>query len=203
MFRSLTRVPNLAAASPVSASRATPEALSLSIQRAAMSTTPSLSSAAPKKPSPYRLFTPTTFLASFADLHVAGWRLLPLSKASLSSEISQATGDLQDRRLVKVYEFQADQAERSWRGDLNKLVQNIIKHGADTRVSFTSNSYISINVSTTPLSSSRPRVIIPPHHRKNWQMIRHTFWKFRLILTLHYRPLASQRTARKCAQESL
>lgn len=104
---------------------------------AAMSFPSEPSRVTPKRPSPYRLFTPTTFLASFADLHVAGWRLLPLPSASTSSDyISQATGDLQDRRLVRVYEFQADQLEKSWRIDMNKLIQSIIKHGADTRVSF-------------------------------------------------------------------
>lgn len=105
-------------------------------QKFTMATLTHPSPVMPKRPSPYRLFTPTTFLASFADLHVAGWRLLPLNSAPASGQISQSTGDLQDRRLVRVYEFQADQSEKSWRADLNKLVSSIIKHGADTRVGY-------------------------------------------------------------------
>ena len=103
-------------------------------QKSTMATLTDPSPVMPKRPSPYRLFTPTTFLASFADLHVAGWRLLPLASSPTSGQISQTTGDLQDRRLVRVYEFQADQSEKSWRVDLDKLVSSIIKHGADTRV---------------------------------------------------------------------
>lgn len=62
----------------------------------------------PKRASPYRLLTPTSFLSAFAPLHVQGWRLLPLPAASSSTSISDQYGDLQDRRIVRIYEL--DQA---------------------------------------------------------------------------------------------
>jgi hypothetical protein len=63
----------------------------------------------PKRPSPYRLLSPITFLSAFAPLHVSGWRLLSLPSKSSSTtvkDIDEAHGDLQDRRLVRVYGFE-------------------------------------------------------------------------------------------------
>jgi hypothetical protein len=64
-----------------------------------------------KKPSPYRLLTPISFLSSFAPLHVSGWRLVPLKLASRSDTVKgegkaeAGRGDLQDRKLLRVYGF--------------------------------------------------------------------------------------------------
>ncbi|KAK1925696.1 hypothetical protein DB88DRAFT_509352 [Papiliotrema laurentii] len=81
----------------------------------------------PKRPSPYRLVTPTSFLSSFAPLHVSGWRLASLpGKTSATDSISESTGDLQDRRLVRVYEFAS--GKEGWRalmGFSSRIMQEI------------------------------------------------------------------------------
>jgi hypothetical protein len=79
--------------------------------RALTSTAPD-SPARPKRPSPYRLIPPHTFLADFAPLHVAGWRLdqlLPSIQPSVNpgrASIEDGMADLQDRRLIRLYEFE-------------------------------------------------------------------------------------------------
>ncbi|GFZ45258.1 hypothetical protein JCM24511_02984 [Saitozyma sp. JCM 24511] len=91
----------------------------------------------PRRPSPYRLLPPHTFLAHFAPLHVAGWRLdlLPsivqLSEgrsgnngdgAELRREVQEGMADLQDRRLVRMWEF--GEGKDGWRG-LMRFAQTV------------------------------------------------------------------------------
>ncbi|ORY31358.1 hypothetical protein BCR39DRAFT_453448, partial [Naematelia encephala] len=59
----------------------------------------------PKRPSPYRLLQPHTFLASFAPLHVQGWRLDMITTSTQEFEDHSRGVDLQDRRLVRIYDF--------------------------------------------------------------------------------------------------
>lgn len=72
----------------------------------------------PKRPSPYRLLQPHAFLAAFASLHLAGWRLdvlrpgpassQPPSDSSASDQLRklpESLRDLQGRRLVTVFEL--------------------------------------------------------------------------------------------------
>lgn len=83
-----------------------------------------------RKPSPYRLPTLPAFLAAFAPLHAAGWRLdlLPGQKdvvgtTSHSAADDMASGaDLQGRRLVRAYTFPRDR--EGWRA-LMKLMARI------------------------------------------------------------------------------
>lgn len=63
------------------------------------------SGTAPKRPSPYRLLSPISFLSSFAPLHVSGWRLVPLPSFTSIQNVGSDTGDLQDRRIVRVLGF--------------------------------------------------------------------------------------------------
>jgi hypothetical protein len=83
-----------------------------------------MSTSTPKRPSPYRLLTPTTFLSSFAPLHVQGWRLQTLDGAGDQSEISESRSDLQDRRLVRVYEFSS--GKEGWRS-LMRFSQRVME----------------------------------------------------------------------------
>ncbi|OCF42043.1 hypothetical protein I317_04129 [Kwoniella heveanensis CBS 569] len=83
----------------------------------------------PKRPSPYRLLQPHTFIAEFAPLHTEGWRLdaissqermiNPLSPISISLD-EQNSGDLQDRRLVRA--FALGEGKEGWM-DTMKLAQ--------------------------------------------------------------------------------
>lgn len=82
----------------------------------------------PKKLSPYRLIPPHTFLAEFAPLHVAGWRLDHLPSNSVTartterSAVEEGMADLQDRRLVRLYEF--EMSKEGWE-DCMKYVKKI------------------------------------------------------------------------------
>jgi hypothetical protein len=67
----------------------------------------------PKRPSPYRLIPISTFLADFAPLHVQGWRLETLPDASPTQEKESGMAQLQDRRLVRRYDF--EQGKDGWR----------------------------------------------------------------------------------------
>lgn len=89
----------------------------------------SVGSAAPRRPSPYRLIPPHTFLAEFAPLHVAGWRLDHLPDAagagdggSHNGAVAEGMADLQDRRLVRLYEFEL--GKRGW-CDIRRLVDQL------------------------------------------------------------------------------
>ncbi|WVF69217.1 hypothetical protein IAT40_003993 [Kwoniella sp. CBS 6097] len=83
----------------------------------------------PKRPSPYRLLQPQTFIAEFAPLHTEGWRLdaissqermiNPLSPVSISVD-EHTGGDLQDRRLVRA--FMLGEGKEGWR-DTMRLAQ--------------------------------------------------------------------------------
>ncbi|WVQ96719.1 hypothetical protein IAU59_003826 [Kwoniella sp. CBS 9459] len=88
-------------------------------------------SSPPKRPSPYRLLQPHTFIAEFAPLHTEGWRLdaissqermiNPLSPISISpSPDEQSSGDLQGRRLVRA--FVLGEGKEGWR-DTMRLAQ--------------------------------------------------------------------------------
>lgn len=69
-----------------------------------------------KRPSPYRLIPISTFLADFAPLHVKGWRLESLPDLPLGSIERPTEGgmvELQDRRLVRRYDF--EQGKDGWR----------------------------------------------------------------------------------------
>jgi hypothetical protein len=64
-----------------------------------------------KRTSPYRLLSPLSFLSSFAPLHTQGWRLIPINETrpgiSISADdIRAENGDLQDRRLIRVWGFE-------------------------------------------------------------------------------------------------
>lgn len=80
----------------------------------------------PRRPSPYRLLPPHLFLSQFAPLHVRGWRLdsqssdSANSRCDLDGEVGAGadgtqgeTADLQDRRLVRVYDF--PKGKEGWR----------------------------------------------------------------------------------------
>jgi hypothetical protein len=70
----------------------------------------------PRKVNPYRLPPLTTFLASFAPLHAAGWRLdvIPPPPAELGTTSHNASADvlsgadLQGRRMTRAYSFPAN-----------------------------------------------------------------------------------------------
>jgi hypothetical protein len=91
----------------------------------------------PRRPSPYRLLPPHTFLAHFAPLHVVGWRLDLLPSivqmsdgnsgnngdgAELRREVQEGMADLQDRRLVRMWEF--GEGKDGWRG-LMRFAQTV------------------------------------------------------------------------------
>jgi hypothetical protein len=85
------------------------------------------STAKPRRPSPYRLIPPHTFLASFAPLHVAGWRLVPIAPEPDATKIvrgavEEGMADLQDRRLVRLYEFEL--GKQGW-GDLMRFMRQV------------------------------------------------------------------------------
>ena len=86
----------------------------------------------PKKPSPYRLLSPQSFVADFAPLHVHGWRLDHLSAPRLPEQRPHPPADLQDRRLVRSYRFEA--TKDGWR-DLMRLATNIGEHAEAEDVS--------------------------------------------------------------------
>ncbi|OXG83254.1 hypothetical protein C349_03098 [Cryptococcus neoformans var. grubii Br795] len=79
----------------------------------------------PRRPSPYRLLQPHAFLAEFAPLHVNGWRVDALQSAEKlleadkveevldGSESVEESGDLQGRRLVRVFEL--GEGKEGWR----------------------------------------------------------------------------------------
>lgn len=87
----------------------------------------------PKRPSPYRLLSPLSFLSAFAPLHVQGWRLqhLPSHYPSQSPSptsgdnagISIEHGDLQDRRLVRAIGFEEYSELLSFVAQLGKIIQ--------------------------------------------------------------------------------
>lgn len=80
----------------------------------ARSASTSSSTAPPKRPSPYRLIPAHTFLAQFAPLHVAGWRLDLLPTSPAAPQTAEAgMVDLQDRRLVRLYEFES--GKQGWK----------------------------------------------------------------------------------------
>ncbi|KAL7423120.1 hypothetical protein Q5752_002419 [Cryptotrichosporon argae] len=95
----------------------------------------------PKRPSPYRLPHLSTFLPAFAPLHVAGWRLdrvpgatsarEPLLRGA-SDDVLSDGGDLQDRRLVRVWTFEPDR--EGWRrlrellGEIGQAVETEDHH---------------------------------------------------------------------------
>ncbi|WVQ72867.1 hypothetical protein IAR50_002428 [Cryptococcus sp. DSM 104548] len=82
-----------------------------------------LSSApAPRRPSPYRLLQPQAFLAAFAPLHVRGWRLeslesteklLEANRVEEAMKVEADGGDLQGKRLVRVFEL--GEGKEGWR----------------------------------------------------------------------------------------
>ncbi|BEJ14963.1 hypothetical protein CspHIS471_0407300 [Cutaneotrichosporon sp. HIS471] len=78
------------------------------------STDPSASTARVRRPSPYRLPTLPAFLAAFAPLHAAGWRLDVLQTSGPGATTHSAAedmisgADLQGRRLVRAYAFPSD-----------------------------------------------------------------------------------------------
>ncbi len=83
------------------------------------STSTSTSTPRVRKPSPYRLPTLPAFLASFAPLHAAGWRLDSIATAAGATTHSAAEdmlsgADLQGRRMVRAYAFPRDR--EGWRG---------------------------------------------------------------------------------------
>ncbi|WWD04907.1 hypothetical protein V865_002978 [Kwoniella europaea PYCC6329] len=65
----------------------------------------------PKRPSPYRLLQPHTFLSQFAPLHISGWRLDSIAQqerlinplSAVDEALDVEGGDLQDRRLVRAF----------------------------------------------------------------------------------------------------
>lgn len=79
----------------------------------------------PRRPSPYRLLQPHAFLAEFAPLHVNGWRVDALQSAEKlleadkveevldGAETVEKSGDLQGRRLVRVFEL--GEGKEGWR----------------------------------------------------------------------------------------
>lgn len=83
-----------------------------------------------KRPSPYRLLQPHTFLAAFAPLHVAGWRLDVLPSVSTSTgprreeglRLEEGMNDLQGRRLIRAYQF--PEGREGWR-ELVDFMQSI------------------------------------------------------------------------------
>ena len=98
-----------------------------------------------KRPSPYRLLLIHTFLSSFAPLHVAGWRLVSVPKTTSSQlstisirdsvdeevrdvhvgmyrEADHQPGDLQDRRLIRSYQFA--QGRLGWQ-DCSQFISRI------------------------------------------------------------------------------
>ncbi|ODN95271.1 hypothetical protein L198_04661 [Cryptococcus wingfieldii CBS 7118] len=75
-----------------------------------------------RRPSPYRLLQPQAFFAAFAPLHVRGWRLESLKSGTQLSEEGNLDdtieaqlykGDLQGRRLVRVFEM--GEGKEGWR----------------------------------------------------------------------------------------
>lgn len=77
-----------------------------------------------RRPSPYRLLQPHAFLAEFAPLHVNGWRVDALENAEklleadrveevLDGAQAMEKGDLQGRRLVRVFEL--GEGKEGWR----------------------------------------------------------------------------------------
>ncbi|KGB74805.1 hypothetical protein I307_01064 [Cryptococcus deuterogattii 99/473] len=77
-----------------------------------------------RRPSPYRLLQPHAFLAEFAPLHVNGWRVDALEDAEklleadrveevLDGAQAMQKGDLQGRRLVRVFEL--GEGKEGWR----------------------------------------------------------------------------------------
>ena len=81
------------------------------------------SNTTPKRPSPYRLIPLPAFLADFAPLHVKGWRLelLPGLRPNPAPQ-GDGTAQLQDRRLVRRYDF--EQGQDGWR-KLMAFTQNV------------------------------------------------------------------------------
>ncbi|WVW84712.1 hypothetical protein I302_106747 [Kwoniella bestiolae CBS 10118] len=86
--------------------------------------------APPKRPSPYRLIQPHTFLSQFAPLHISGWRLdslsqqerlvNPLSSVDEALDVEGEGGDLQNRRLVRA--FVMGEGREGWR-DVMRFTQ--------------------------------------------------------------------------------
>jgi len=70
-----------------------------------------------KRPSPYRLLRSDSFLPAFAPLKDAGWALDTMkSRDSSNGSGEEEFADLQDRRLKRVYGF--DAGKRGWRDTL-------------------------------------------------------------------------------------
>ncbi|KLT45551.1 hypothetical protein CC85DRAFT_240566 [Cutaneotrichosporon oleaginosum] len=106
-----------------------------------MSTSTETSTPRVRRPSPYRLPTLPAFLASFAPLHAAGWRLDVLSASDTSgaratshsaAEDMISGADLQGRRLVRAYSFPRDRD--GWRalmtlmGCIGEAVEELDHH---------------------------------------------------------------------------
>ncbi|WWC70788.1 uncharacterized protein I206_104740 [Kwoniella pini CBS 10737] len=91
----------------------------------------SSSSASPKRPSPYRLIQPHSFLSEFAPLHISGWRLdsvveqnrliNPISNIDDAPRGGSEGGDLQDRRLIRV--FLMGDGKEGWRDTMKFVAQ--------------------------------------------------------------------------------
>jgi hypothetical protein len=94
-----------------------------------------------RRPSPYRLIPTRTFLAQFAPLHVAGWRLEKLPSIAAAASLPgrkgaapkvEETGDLQDYCLTRAFSY--EQTREGWEGAM-RLVQRLVEVVADEDVS--------------------------------------------------------------------
>jgi len=115
--------------------RQTPVVAQRAISGLASSSQP-VETSKPRKPSPYRLLSPESFISDFAPLHVAGWRLdqLPYTPTRTSTEeaasdqaenvnTTKGQSSLQGRRLVRMYEF--PRGKEGW----TKLMQTLSEAG--------------------------------------------------------------------------
>ncbi|WVQ65741.1 uncharacterized protein L199_003919 [Kwoniella botswanensis] len=111
--RHLTRARRVSPAASTSSIVSTPHSSSFNAIRSyasSFSEQPSNPSP-PKRPSPYRLLQPHKFLSQFAPLHISGWRLDSIAQQerlinpllAVDEALDVEGGDLQDRRLVRVF----------------------------------------------------------------------------------------------------
>lgn len=147
--------------------RCTPAIPVIRYQTTASTIPPAANESKSRRPSPYRLLPARTFLAHFAPLHVAGWRLdiLPnvaatsrlaaqsSGSASTPTPIVDESGDLQDHLLVRAYSF--EQTREGWEGAM-RLVQRIGEVVADEDVSVISVP-MSLGCQETHVGSIIPR----------------------------------------------